>query len=83
MQFGSGALTSGLTMSSDAKPNLPENEASAREEITIGARVSLEDLKLIDLARIHAGYTNRAEFIAAAVLEKARGVMSDFSAKAS
>lgn len=69
-------------MSSDAPANLAENEGTAREEITIGARVPVEELRTIDLARVHAGYSSRAEFIAAAVLEKARKILQDLPASA-
>ena len=70
-------------MSSNAPTNLTDNEAPARDDfLVVGARVSPEDVRLIDLARVTAGYANRSEFITAAIVEKARQILGQ-DAKAS
>lgn len=64
-------------MSSDAPTNLADNDAPARDDfLVVGARVSPEDVRLIDLARVTAGYANRSDFIVSAVMEKARAILS-------
>ena len=76
-------LNIGLTMSSDARTNLTDTDAPARDDfLVVGARVSPEDVRLIDLARVTAGYANRSDFIVAAIVEKARQIL-DQPAKAS
>jgi hypothetical protein len=59
--------------------NLPSVNGDAREDRSdwpaIGARVHPDELKLIDLARIHGDYAKRGDMIREAVLEKAREIL--------
>lgn len=64
-------------MVSPRPANLPENEATASDDfLVVGARLSPENVRLIDLARVTAGYGNRSEFIAAALVEKAKEILA-------
>lgn len=65
-----------MTSSTEAQSNVPAaNDDDKASWPIAGARVSPDDLRTIDLARVQGGYANRSEFVAAAVMEKAREIL--------
>lgn len=61
----------------DTSPNVAQDAGEAREgDFPIGCRVSGEDLRRIDLAKVYAGFKTRADFIESAVVEKAERVLA-------
>ena len=64
-------------MASETDNNLPPvNEAVEATEKTVGFRADPEQLRRINLAWVYGGFTNRAEFVEAATMEKVERVLA-------